>query len=54
MDRIGAPVGAITRYEPQTCDGCGGQGGAVETSWADGVRHDVWIPCDACGGRGVR
>lgn len=55
MDRIGAPTGAITQYEPQTCTECGGQGGFTETSWGqNGARIDVWRTCGACQGTGQR
>ncbi|GHJ24443.1 hypothetical protein [Streptomyces albus] len=55
MDRIGVPAGALTRYEPQPCDTCNGNKGAVETTWgADGTRFDTWRECSACNGAGVR
>ncbi|WP_179166883.1 hypothetical protein [Streptomyces sp. CB03238] len=56
MDRTGVRMHAITRhYQPQTCNGCGGQKGHVETTFReDGTRIDMWRPCGTCQGTGVR
>lgn len=46
---------AATKYQPTTCTECGGQRGAVQTSWdSDGTRHDTWQTCPACRGTGLR
>lgn len=40
-------------YEGPTCQGCGGQGGHVETTpTEDGGHVSVWRACGACSGRG--
>ncbi len=46
---------ATTRYQPTICTECGGQKGAVQTSWdSDGTRRDTWQTCPACRGTGQR
>lgn len=46
---------SATRYAPQTCTACGGQGGRTETEvGGDGVTRQTWRSCGACGGSGRR
>lgn len=53
MDRIGTN-GAVTRYEPQVCTACGGQGGKSESEYDGVTLRQSWRLCTACNGSGKR
>lgn len=41
-------------YEPGPCTACNGARGRVETTTNGQTTVQVWRPCAACGGKGVR